>query len=637
MIRSSLNDLRDSVIKDVVEILEDLNLYKEKSHNKTAHSYTFDNGSSIKFLSADEPKKLKGKKHTYAYLNEASDLSYEVFLQVKLRTEKALFLDFNPDESDHWTFDLIKDEKSCLIKSTYKDNDFLSEENKREIEDLIDRDENAYKVYCLGEYAIKKEKILTNYKIVSDIPDYVKEKNNVTYGIDFGHTDPYAVVRCWKYESDIYLEELIYESYLSVSECIAKTKDIITDRSIPMYCDSSRPDIIKDFVKAGLPAKGANKDIKEGIDFLRINTLHVTAGSKNLIKELKNYSYKVVNGNITDKPVDFNNHACFVGSTLITTDKGLVPIIDIKPGDLVLTSKGYKKVLNKFNNGKKQISNFSLLFDTNSLSLSCTNNHLVKTKEEWKEISQLQSGMTVYLHKPSMVSNIHCTQKSDIFHEAHKECIEECGNISMVKYQKGTTYITSMKTLGITQLKTLNSLSQTSTYQSTGSKELKITQSGLRNFKHQELKLQKNGIQLMKENNGIESTQSKTDSVILNTGKKNVNNALLNTKQVKVNKDSVQINVSQPGEENLEQIILKKAANAADNYLQQINILNQKLVALNVLGQSEEEVYDLEVEDAHEYFANGLLVHNCDALRYGCVAFKNKQPGQQTKFARLKY
>lgn len=31
-------------------------------------------------------------------------------------------------------------------------------------------------------------------------------------------------------------------------------------------------------------------------------------------------------------------------------------------------------------------------------------------------------------------------------------------------------------------------------------------------------------------------------------------------------------------------------------------------------------VYDIEVEEAHEYFANGILVHNCmDAIRYWCL------------------
>ena len=46
------------------------------------------------------------------------------------------------------------------------------------------------------------------------------------------------------------------------------------------------------------------------------------------------------------KPVKLWDDACFIGETLITTKRGLVPIKDIKPNeDHVLTSKGYKKVL----------------------------------------------------------------------------------------------------------------------------------------------------------------------------------------------------------------------------------------------------------------------------------------------------
>jgi len=38
--------------------------------------------------------------------------------------------------------------------------------------------------------------------------------------------------------------------------------------------------------------------------------------------------------------------------------------------------------------------------------------------------------------------------------------------------------------------------------------------------------------------------------------------------------------------------------------------------ALENTGKKE-EVYDLTVDEKHEYFANGILVHNCiDALRY---------------------
>lgn len=31
------------------------------------------------------------------------------------------------------------------------------------------------------------------------------------------------------------------------------------------------------------------------------------------------------------------------------------------------------------------------------------------------------------------------------------------------------------------------------------------------------------------------------------------------------------------------------------------------------------DVYNISVEDTPEFFAEGVLVHNCDALRYLCV------------------
>ena len=46
-------------------------------------------------------------------------------------------------------------------------------------------------------------------------------------------------------------------------------------------------------------------------------------------------------------------------------------------------------------------------------------------------------------------------------------------------------------------------------------------------------------------------------------------------------------------------------------------ILIAELKHLESEGSWKERVYDLNVDTTHEYFANGLLVHNCDAMRYG--------------------
>jgi hypothetical protein len=49
-------------------------------------------------------------------------------------------------------------------------------------------------------------------------------------------------------------------------------------------------------------------------------------------------------------------------------------------------------------------------------------------------------------------------------------------------------------------------------------------------------------------------------------------------------------------------------------------------------GKREEPVFNLTVDGEPEYFANGILVHNCDATRY-LVHYLDSQAGFRTKFA----
>ena len=44
----------------------------------------------------------------------------------------------------------------------------------------------------------------------------------------------------------------------------------------------------------------------------------------------------------------------------------------------------------------------------------------------------------------------------------------------------------------------------------------------------------------------------------------------------------------------------------------------QPIVSISSSKERIEQVYDLQVEGMHEYFANGILVHNCmDSISYG--------------------
>ena len=107
---------------------------------------------------------------------------------------------------------------------------------------------------------------------------------------------------------------------------------------------------------------------------------------------------------------------------------------------------------------------------------------------------------------------------------------------------------------------------------------------GFQNFIKKELNQQNNGIHHQKVKNGIQNLENFL-------GKDE------NIKYLSVN------NV----EKNMKQDIMES---------QNFAITTVKLKHLEQGEKWEEKVYDIEVEDVHEYFANGVLVHNCDALRY---------------------
>jgi phage terminase large subunit len=302
IVRKSFPSLRGSILKDFMEIMDSLNLYDVKNHNKTENYYKFMNGSIIEFFSVDDSKKVRGRKRDICYCNEGNELSFEEFQQLSLRTTSTLFIDFNPSDDDHWVYDLQNDERSCLIKSTYKDNTFLHKDIIIEIENLINVDPMYYKIYALGEKPTSNAKIYTHFK---QYTDYVDCKD-WSYGLDIGFVHMAALVKSKFDGNKIYVEELIYEKGLTTDELCRKVKDIVIDNKI-IYVDSARPDIIEQLKRFGLNAKSSDKQVKEGIDYVRSKEIYIHYESLNIWKEYKNYLYKSNGDKITEDPIKLND------------------------------------------------------------------------------------------------------------------------------------------------------------------------------------------------------------------------------------------------------------------------------------------------------------------------------------------
>jgi phage terminase large subunit len=298
VIRKTFPALRATVLRDFIEILKELNIYSVEDHNKSEHIYTFPNGSIVEFFSVDDEQKIRGRKRDIAWCNEANELYFDDFTQLNMRTESKLIFDYNPSESTSWLYELPQEE-SILIKSTYKDNPFLPQSIRTQIEDLKRTDEALYQIYALGEKAISKSNIYSNW---SFIPHRPARFVNYVYGLDFGYNHPTALMRVYWCDNDIYIEPVIYESYLTTPMLIDKMQSFNVEKTVTIVADYARPEIIAELNNAGYDVQNANKVVKKGID--NIKTFGVLCqDDKALKKEYENYKWKKVGDMITDEPV----------------------------------------------------------------------------------------------------------------------------------------------------------------------------------------------------------------------------------------------------------------------------------------------------------------------------------------------
>jgi len=298
VIRKTFPALRATVLRDFIEILRDIGLYNEESHNKSEQIYTFANGSMVEFFSVDNEQKIRGRKRDIAWCNEANELYFDDFTQLNMRTEDKLIFDYNPSDSASWLYELPAEE-SIKIKSTYRDNPFLPESIKAQIEDLSRTDEALYQIYALGEKAISKSNIYSQWTFVAHRPaKFVK----FVYGLDFGYNHPTALMRVYYCDNDIYIEPVIYESYLTTTMLIERLATLNIEQTVSILADHSRPEIIQEMNIAGYDVLNANKVVKKGIDNLKTFGV-ICQDHKALKREYENYKWKKIGDFITDEPV----------------------------------------------------------------------------------------------------------------------------------------------------------------------------------------------------------------------------------------------------------------------------------------------------------------------------------------------
>ena len=305
--RKTFPALRATVLRDFISILRKYDLYKEEYHNKSSSEYSLF-GNLIEFISLDQPVKVRGRKRNLLFINEANELHYEDWQQLLFRTSEKIILDYNPSEEYHWIYDnIIPRDDASFLKTNYLDNPFLEKTLVDEIERLQYTDEQYWQIYGLGEKGISKA-VIFNYVEYNTIPS---DAEFVALGMDFGFTnDPTALVKIYKKELNLYIEELLYRTMMTTNDIHNFLKNNIIDQTI--YADSAEPRIIEELRRMGWsirPSLKGKDSINAGIDLLKRYKLHIHKDSTNAIQEFRNYKWKEDrSGKLTNTPEDKNNH-----------------------------------------------------------------------------------------------------------------------------------------------------------------------------------------------------------------------------------------------------------------------------------------------------------------------------------------
>lgn len=324
VVRKIFNTLKDSCYSELKTVIYDFGLEDNFTILRNPLSI-INNRTNVEFLfrGFDDPEKIKSvtgvDRVWYEETTESDNKDELDQLRLRLRgfDEVQITLSYNPINVFHYLnqeYHEKGDPRHYVHRSTYRDNEkllALDPDYGPYIESTKETNPAYYKVYGLGEWGQNLEGLVyPEYKQSDTMPDVQ------FYGLDFGHNDPNALVECAVVDAlpkkELFVRELLYRSHMDSNELIETMKAEKVSQRLPIICDNARPEMIESLRKAGFNAKPCEKykgSVLDGINRVKTFTIRPVTGSKNLFREIQNYSWLEKDGHFhDDEPKDAINH-----------------------------------------------------------------------------------------------------------------------------------------------------------------------------------------------------------------------------------------------------------------------------------------------------------------------------------------
>lgn len=267
---------------------------------------------------ADSIKSLEGfDRAWFEEAQNASDNSLTLLRPTIRKSGSQMWFSWNPKSPTDPIDALLRGENpppdAIVVKSNYRDNPFLPDVLKAELEYDQKRDPDKFAHVWLGEYQRNSEaRVFKNWAI----EEFERPKGTVfRLGADWGFAvDPSVLIRCDIENNRLYVD---YEAYMVGCEIVNLPSLFLTvpeAEKWPITADSARPETISHMQKHGFPhiraAIKGPKSIEDGVEFLKSFDIVVHPRCVHTIDELTLYSYKTdsLTGAVLPLLQDKQNH-----------------------------------------------------------------------------------------------------------------------------------------------------------------------------------------------------------------------------------------------------------------------------------------------------------------------------------------
>lgn len=268
---------------------------------------------------ADSIKSLEG--FDIAWVEEAQSLSQRSLdlLRPTLRKDGSeLWFSWNPNLPTDPIDVLLRGESlppgAVVVQANYRDNPWLPDVLKAELEYDQRRDPEKFAHVWLGEYQRNSEsRVFRNWK-VEEFPEL---RNGTVFrlGADWGYAiDPSVAVRCAIDGKRLYIDHEAYRIGCEIDELPVLFTQIPEAEKWPMVADSARPETISYMQRHGFPkiqpAIKGSRSVEEGVAWLQSFDIIVHPRCQHVIDELTLYSYKKdpLTGKVLPILEDKHNH-----------------------------------------------------------------------------------------------------------------------------------------------------------------------------------------------------------------------------------------------------------------------------------------------------------------------------------------